>query len=109
MKKIPLIISLTASMSFGIALAAEAKAPVTQVQDSSESSPIAQGEGKCASGKCGSLKKFGVVDVDADEQDGKLVRARDGNCGTKVCKAYGKQDKKEIAQLGKCSNGVCGQ
>lgn len=45
-------------MSFGIALAAEAKAPVTQVQDSSESSPIAQGEGKCASGKCGSLKNL---------------------------------------------------
>ncbi|MDE4955207.1 hypothetical protein, partial [Francisella tularensis] len=87
----PLIISLTASMSFGIAFAAEAKAPFTQVQDSSESSPIAQGEVKCASGKCGSLKKFGVFDVDADEQDGKLVRAIDGNCGTKVCKAYGKQ------------------
>ncbi|AFJ43980.1 hypothetical protein [Francisella orientalis] len=104
MKEILLTIALTASMSFGIALAEEAKAPVTQVQDSSESSPIAQGEGKY-----GSLKKFGVVDVDADEQDRKLVRARDGNCGTKVCKAYGKQDKKEIAQLGKCSNGVCGQ
>ncbi|MED7818635.1 MULTISPECIES: hypothetical protein [unclassified Francisella] len=112
MKKIPLTIVLTASISFSVALAEEAKAPITQtqsVQDVSESSPIAQGEGKCASGKCGSLKKFGVVDVDADEQDGKLVRARDGNCGTKVCKSYGKQDKKEIAQLGKCSNGVCGQ
>ncbi|MDE4944739.1 hypothetical protein, partial [Francisella tularensis] len=76
MKKIRLIISLTASMSFGIALAAEDKAPVTQVQDSSESSPIAQGEGKCARGKCGSLKKVGVGEVDADEHDGKLVRAR---------------------------------
>lgn len=109
MKKIPLTIALTASMSFGVALAEEAKAPVTQAQDSSESSPIAQGEGKCASGKCGSLKKFGVVDVNSDEQDGKLVRARDGKCGTTVEKNYGKQNKKEVAQLGKCSNGVCGQ
>ena len=64
---------------------------------------------KCASGKCGLFKKFGVVDVDVNEAYGKLVRVRDGNCGTKVENAYGKQNKKEITQLGKCSNGVCGQ
>lgn len=62
-----------------------------------------------ASGKCGSLKKFGVVEVDADEQDGKLVRVRDGNCGTGSNKVYGKLDKKEVPQLGKCSSGVCGK
>ena len=56
--------------------------------------------------KCGSLKKLVVVDVDVDEADSKLVRVRVGNCGTKVENAYGKQNKKEIAQLGKCSNGV---
>ncbi|BCD90161.1 hypothetical protein fh0823_03000 [Francisella halioticida] len=58
MKKIPLTIALTASMSFGVALAEEAKAPIIQAQESSESSPIAQGEGKCASGKCGHLKSL---------------------------------------------------
>ena len=44
---------------------------------------------------CGSFKKFGVVDVDANEADGKS-RVRDCNCGTKVENAYGKQNKKEI-------------
>ena len=50
--KISLTIVLTASISFGIALAEDAKASNTQTQnieDSEESSPIAQGEGKCAS------------------------------------------------------------
>lgn len=110
--KIPLTIALTATMSFSAAFAADnTKVLYNQAPsiDTSESSPIAQGEGKCASGKCGSLKKFGVVEVDADKQDGKLVRARDGNCGTKACKVYDKLNKKEIDQLGKCSNGVCGQ
>ncbi|MFV9972433.1 MAG: hypothetical protein AB8V06_05995 [Francisella endosymbiont of Hyalomma asiaticum] len=85
--KISLTIVLTASISFGIALAEDAKASNTQTQnieDSEESSPIAQGEGKCASSKCGSLKKLWVVDIDVDEADSKLVRVRDGNCGTKV-------------------------
>ncbi len=50
--------------------------------------------------RCGSLKKLWVVDVDVDEADSKLVRVRDGNCGTKVENAYSKQNKKEIAQLG---------
>ena len=41
--------------------------------------------------------------------DGKLVRVRDRNCGTGSNKVYGKLDKKEVPQLGKCSSGVCGK
>ena len=46
--------------------------------------------------------------MNQDEQDGKLVRVRDGNCGSHNCKVY-KEGKKEVRQLGKCSNGVCGK
>ena len=108
--KIPLTIALTATMSLSAAFASDTSSTNNSSSvETSETSPIAQGEGKCASGKCGSLKKFGVVEVDADEQDGKLVRVRDGNCGTGGNKIYGKLDKKEIPQLGKCSSGVCGK
>ena len=109
--KIPLTIALTATMSLSAAFAADISnaSDNSSGAEASETSPIAQGEGKCASGKCGSLKKFGVVEVDADAQDGKLVRVRDGNCGTAGNKVYGKLDKKEIPQLGKCSSGVCGK
>ena len=100
--KIPLTIVLTATMSLSVAFAADTSSTNNSSSvETSETSPIAQGEGKCASGKCGSLKKFGVVEVDADEQD--------GNCGTGGNKIYGKLDKKEIPQLGKCSSGVCGK
>ena len=107
---IPLTLALTATMTLGTAFAEDTKSindQNTEVE-SSKNSPIAQGEGKCASGKCGSLKKFGVVDMNQDEQDGKLVRVRDGNCGSHNCKVY-KEGKKEVRQLGKCSNGVCGK
>lgn len=107
---IPLTIALTVTMTLGVAFAEDAKSVNEQNAqvESSENSPIAQGEGKCASGKCGSLKKFGVVDMNQDVEDGKLVRVRDGNCGSHNFKVY-KEDKKEVSQLGKCSNGVCGK
>lgn len=109
--KIPLTIALTATMSLSAAFAADTSSSSNDqtATEASVASPLAQGEGKCASGKCGSLKKFGVVEVDADKQDGKLVRVRDGNCGTKTNKIYSKKGKKEIPQLGKCSSGVCGR
>ncbi|WP_150466441.1 hypothetical protein [Francisella sp. SYW-9] len=59
-KKVPLTIALTASMSFGVALADQAKTPITQssstVSSQAASSDTSCGS-KCASGSCGSHAK----------------------------------------------------
>jgi hypothetical protein len=58
--------------------------------------------GKCASGKCGTVKMYEKADLKSDPQD-KLVRARDGKCGKSG------QGTHAAAASCKMTEGVCGQ
>ncbi|MBM9914540.1 MULTISPECIES: hypothetical protein [Stenotrophomonas] len=59
--------------------------------------------GKCASGKCGTEKKYGKADVQGTPQ-GRLVRARDGKCGL-----TGEGHAVVETAARKLAEGVCGQ
>lgn len=61
--------------------------------------------GKCASGKCGTEKIYGKANVNHNPQ-GKLVRARDGKCGTD---GNGINETAKATDNSKCVGGVCGQ
>ena len=61
--------------------------------------------GKCASGKCGTEKIYGKANVSQNPQ-GKLVRARDGKCGTD---GKGVNETTKATNDSKCVGGVCGQ
>ncbi|BCD90153.1 hypothetical protein fh0823_02920 [Francisella halioticida] len=81
-KKIPLTIALTASMSFGVAVAEQAKVSNAQqgvTNSTTSSQTTASCGGKCASGSCGSHSKSKAG-----------IKAQDSSCG------------------GKCASGSCG-
>ncbi len=69
-------------------------------------SVIADTGGKCASGKCGTEKRYGQAKIDHNPQD-KLVRARDGKCG--VSGDGVNPDKSMLSSSNKFVGGVCGQ
>ncbi|POA98294.1 MULTISPECIES: hypothetical protein [Chromobacterium] len=58
--------------------------------------------GKCASGKCGTVKMYEKADIQHDPQD-QLVRARDGKCGKTG------QGIQPVPPRCKMVEGVCGQ
>ncbi|MED7788008.1 hypothetical protein [Francisella sp. 19X1-34] len=83
-KKVPLTIVLTASMSFGVALADQAKAPTTQSSSaisSQTASSDASYANKCASGKCGSHTKSNKAQTVSQ----KSVKVQDSSCGNSKC------------------------
>ena len=99
-------IAATLSIAVATSLAFGASSDSNQSAKTQEfNSPIAQGEGKCASGKCGSLKKFGEVQVESDPQ-GQLIYARDGKCGLS---GDGVEPNIQKTQNAKCSSGLCGK
>ncbi len=62
--------------------------------------------GKCASGKCGTVKAYGASVLAYNPQD-RLVLARDGKCGLS---GQGVAVNTNLAAVsGTCSDGVCGQ
>ncbi|MED7818631.1 MULTISPECIES: hypothetical protein [unclassified Francisella] len=81
--KIPLTIALTASMSFGVALAEQANTSTTQGSSSAVSSQTAPSDAscgsKCASGSCGSNSKSDKTQPTSQ----KSVKAQDSSCGSK--------------------------
>lgn len=94
-----LSIVVATSLAFG----ASDNNPQRELQEFNN--PIAQGEGKCASGKCGSLKKFSEVQVESDPEN-QLVYARDGKCGLT---GEGLEANVQKTQNAKCSSGLCGK
>ena len=61
--------------------------------------------GKCASGKCGTLKAYEESVLTHDPQC-RLVQARDGKCGIT---GKGVVENTKKAADSKCASGVCGQ
>ncbi|MBU2897016.1 hypothetical protein [Vibrio hepatarius] len=63
--------------------------------------------GKCAAGKCGTEKRFEKQELKSDPQ-GRLVRARDGQCGVT---GEGIDPSAETIKLtqSKITGGLCGQ
>ncbi|AXT46642.1 MULTISPECIES: hypothetical protein [Chromobacterium] len=98
-KQIILSIAMTSLLGLGAdsALAAEASQPAQEVKSQSGHG------GKCASGKCGTVKMYEKADIKHNPQD-QLVRARDGKCGK-----TGQGIHPGKAGPGKMVEGVCGQ
>lgn len=98
-KQIILSIAMTSllGLSAEAALAAEASQPAQAVKSQSGHG------GKCASGKCGTVKMYEKAPLRHDPQD-QLVRARDGKCGKTGRGVHSDQTGK-----GKMVEGVCGQ
>ncbi|NHR04347.1 hypothetical protein HA052_03970 [Chromobacterium haemolyticum] len=98
-KQIILSIAMTSllGLSAEAALAAEASQPAQAVKSQSGHG------GKCASGKCGTVKLYEKADIKHNPQD-QLVRARDGKCGKTGQGVHSDQTGK-----GKMVEGVCGQ
>lgn len=98
-KQIILSIAMTSllGLSAKAALAAEASQPAQAVKSQSGHG------GKCASGKCGTVKMYEKADIKHNPQD-QLVRARDGKCGKTGQGVHSDQTGK-----GKMVEGVCGQ
>ncbi|WP_227108354.1 hypothetical protein [Chromobacterium rhizoryzae] len=98
-KQIILSIAMTSllGLSAEAALAAEASQPAQAVKSQSGHG------GKCASGKCGTVKMYEKAPLQHDPQD-QLVRARDGKCGKTGQGVHSDQTGK-----GKMVEGVCGQ
>lgn len=98
-KQIILSIAMTSllGLSAEAALAAEASQPAQAVKSQSDHG------GKCASGKCGTVKMYEKAPLRHDPQD-QLVRARDGKCGKTGQGVHSDQTGK-----GKMVEGVCGQ
>ncbi|OQS34750.1 hypothetical protein [Chromobacterium haemolyticum] len=98
-KQIILSIAMTSllGLSAEAALAAEASQPEQEVKSQSGHG------GKCASGKCGTVKMYEKADIKHNPQD-QLVRARDGKCGKTGQGVHSDQTGK-----GKMVEGVCGQ
>ncbi|MCP1290330.1 hypothetical protein NK214_09020 [Chromobacterium sp. S0633] len=98
-KQIILSIAMTSllGLSAEAALAAEASQPAQAVKSQSGHG------GKCASGKCGTVKMYEKAPLRHDPQD-QLVRARDGKCGKTGQGVHSDQTGK-----GKMVEGVCGQ
>ncbi|OWY39449.1 hypothetical protein CEK28_08230 [Xenophilus sp. AP218F] len=96
-KQILLSIAMTslAGLCAGPALA-DASAPAKEVKSQSGHG------GKCASGKCGTVKMYEKADIRHDPQD-QLVRARDGKCGKS-----GQGIQAEACDT-RVTEGVCGQ
>ena len=61
--------------------------------------------GKCAAGKCGTSKAYETSKLTHDPQEF-LVRARDGKCGLS---GKGVAANTNVAIIGVCAGGVCGQ
>jgi uncharacterized low-complexity protein len=81
-KKVPLTIALTASMSFGVALADQAKTPTTQgstTVSSQTASSDANCVSKCASGSCGYNSKSDKAQAISQ----KSAKVQDSSCGSK--------------------------
>lgn len=98
-KQIILSIAMTSllGLSAEAVLAAEASQPAQAVKSQSGHG------GKCASGKCGTVKMYEKAPLRHDPQD-QLVRARDGKCGKTGQGVHSDQTGK-----GKMVEGVCGQ
>lgn len=98
-KQIILSIAMTSllGLSAEAALAAETSQPAQAVKSQSGHG------GKCASGKCGTVKMYEKAPLRHDPQD-QLVRARDGKCGKTGQGVHSDQTGK-----GKMVEGVCGQ
>lgn len=100
MKK-QIVLSIAMSSLLGLSaettLAAEASQPAQAVKSQSGHG------GKCASGKCGTVKMYEKAQLKHDPQD-QLVRARDGKCGK-----TGQGVHADKAGNSKMVEGVCGQ
>ncbi|UTH73515.1 hypothetical protein [Chromobacterium sp. IIBBL 290-4] len=98
-KQIILSIAMTSmlSLSAEAAPAAEASQPAQAVKTDSGHG------GKCASGKCGTVKMYEKANIQHNPQD-QLVRARDGKCGKS-----GQGLHAAPPRCGKIVEGVCGQ
>ncbi len=99
--KITLSIAMTSmiTLSSGMAFA--------EMPSKASTKPAAteQHGGKCAAGKCGSEKTFEKKEIQGC-QNGKLIRSRDGKCGTSACKIDVPQTKSPQSKI---TDGVCGQ
>ncbi len=91
------IITLNSGMAFAGAPSADPVKPAATEQHG----------GKCAAGKCGSGKQFEKQEITGC-QKGKLIRSRDGKCGTSACKIDGAAPGTTSPQS-KITGGVCGQ
>ena len=99
--KLNLSIALSSLVALGAISSPAIGADTTQVQQNAPKA--SKGGGKCASGKCGTEKIYGKATLDNDP-DGRLVRARDGKCGSSG-KGYAvlETPAQTLAQ------GICGQ
>jgi len=101
--KLALSIAITSLASTGaVSLPAHAADNAPTVNADAKAPPKAHG-GKCASGKCGTEKKYAKVALDKNPQD-RLVYARDGKCGIGAKGHDLKQTPRD-----KLIEGVCGQ
>ncbi|QUM85529.1 hypothetical protein [Moritella sp. 28] len=106
--KLMLSIAMTSLIGLNIG---QVQAEVTQAQTQAQTAPAkADGGngGKCASGKCGTEKRFEKKELINDPQ-GQLVRARDGKCGLSGQGITSDKTPTQYAQPGKCAGGLCGQ
>ncbi|MCD8525398.1 MAG: hypothetical protein LRY67_06705 [Gammaproteobacteria bacterium] len=98
--KIILSIAMTSAICMTDLAGAETEQEATSVER------VEVHSGKCASGKCGTLKAYEASKLTTDPQD-KLSYARDGKCGIS---GRGVAVNTNLTPTsGTCSDGVCGQ
>ncbi|KEQ17910.1 hypothetical protein [Endozoicomonas numazuensis] len=102
--KVILSIAMGSMIGMGFNAAQAAETPATGGAEKVASKPDTSNGGKCASGKCGTVKIFEKANVDGDHQD-LLVYARDGKCGLSG-KGVGAT---ETVDSEKQVTGLCGQ
>lgn len=99
------ILSIAMGSMIGMGFnAAQAAEPAAASGEAVASKPDTSNGGKCASGKCGTVKIFEKANVEGDHQD-LLVYARDGKCGLSG-KGIGAT---AAVDSDKQVNGLCGQ